>query len=233
MCPANVRFGSQDYWIAQSHHTITYVRALQYWTEKIQPPIPGQPQCLVKSVMELQWAMELLVSFMKVGVFTAAAVSNWMDVSSPRPMEPISQDPCSDHSHSCSHSWNNQACPRGSLLAAWGESWPTTTTRMDVSATPPWEMVPSWSDNKPPCPPPGFVEIAQALYGEEPKESSPPLIIGIPPEEVIELYEAMRTAVTVTHILWHSTTGRYLLIYSHVHWRLWAWGLTPWQWMTT
>ena len=75
MPPADVRFGSQDYQLTQSHHTITYVMALQYWAEKAQPPIPGQPHCLAKSVTELQQAMEPLVSFMEAGVFAATVPS--------------------------------------------------------------------------------------------------------------------------------------------------------------
>ena len=88
-----MRFGSQDYGLAQSHHAITYMRALQYWAEKAQPPIPGQPCCLAKSVMELQQAMELLVLFTEVGVFMAMAPSNWMKVSSPMLMEPFHGTP--------------------------------------------------------------------------------------------------------------------------------------------
>ena len=66
------------------------MRALQYWAEKAKPPIPGQPHCLAKSVMELQWAMEPLISFTKPDVFAAVAPSNWMEVSLPKPTEPIS-----------------------------------------------------------------------------------------------------------------------------------------------
>ena len=89
MLPSDVRFGSQDYKLTQLHHTLTYARAIQYWAEKAQLLIPGQPCYLVESMIELWWAVELLVSFMKVGVFTAAAPSNWMEVSSPRLMDPI------------------------------------------------------------------------------------------------------------------------------------------------
>ena len=36
-------------------------------------PIPGEPCCLVESVVEPQWAMELLVSFTHMEVLVAAA----------------------------------------------------------------------------------------------------------------------------------------------------------------
>ena len=89
------------------------------------------------SVIELWQAMELLVSFKEVGFFVATVPSNWTEVSSPRPMEPILQDP--HHSDSCSQSC--QALPRGSLLAAHGKDWPITTEKLDAPATPPWEMM--------------------------------------------------------------------------------------------
>ena len=100
MPPSNVRFGCQDYQLAQSHHTLAYARVLQYWAEKAQPLIPGQPHCLVESVVELWQAMEPLVLFMEAGVFAAATPSNWVEVSSPRLTEPVPQDPY--HSCSCS-----------------------------------------------------------------------------------------------------------------------------------
>ena len=143
--PANVRFGCQNYQLAQSQHTITYMRALQYWADKAQQPIPGQPHCLVKSVMELQQAMELLFSFTEAGVFPAMVPSNLTEVSSPRPIEPIPWDPC--HSHS--HRQSSQAFPRGSLLAAQGESWPIATAKTDAPTTPTQEMMLTQSDNTP------------------------------------------------------------------------------------
>ena len=79
----------------------------------------------------------------------------------------------------------------GSLLAVQGGSRLTTTTGMDTPITPPWEMMPSWSDKNPPYPPARFMEIAQALQGEKSKESSLPSIISIPPEEVTDPYEVM------------------------------------------
>ena len=41
MLPSDARFGSQDYWLAQSHQTLAYVRVLQYWAEEAQLWVPG------------------------------------------------------------------------------------------------------------------------------------------------------------------------------------------------
>ena len=87
--PKNARFGSQDICLTQVQNTISYARALQCWVEEAQSPVPGQPHCLARSTMELQWVMELLVSFMDAEVFLVTLPSNWMEVSSPWLMEPI------------------------------------------------------------------------------------------------------------------------------------------------
>ena len=97
-------------------------------------------------------------------------------------MEPIPWDP----THSYSHSWSHQAHSRRSLLAVCGESQPATMEKTDAPVTLPQEVIPlqSKSNKKPPCPLPGFVEIAQALQAEGLIESSKTLVVEIPPEEV-------------------------------------------------
>ena len=42
------RFGSQDCQLAQPHQTLAYVRAIHYWVEKAQLPIPSEPCHLVE-----------------------------------------------------------------------------------------------------------------------------------------------------------------------------------------
>ena len=73
--PKNVRFGSQDICLAQVQHTIAHVRALQHWAEEMQPPVPSQPHCLVRSVQELWWAMEPLATFTEGDIFVAMVPS--------------------------------------------------------------------------------------------------------------------------------------------------------------
>ena len=215
MLPSDVRFGSLDYQLSQSHHTLTYVRVLQYWAEKAQLLSPGQPHCL-----------KPLVSFMEAEVFVATARSNWAEVSSPRLMEPTPQDP--HHSHSQSH----KAHPRLSMLAAHGEDQPTTTRKTDTPATPPWEMMLLQSDHKPLCPLPMFAGIAWALQGEESVESGPTLAIGIPPKEAAEPFKVMGSSVMVTQLVWHPSLGEVYINMLTCMLSIVAWGLTPW-WMTT
>ena len=44
-----------------------------------------------------------------------------------------------------------------------------------------------------------FVKIAQALWGEDPMESGPLLVfVGVLSEEIIDPYEVMGSAMTVT-----------------------------------
>ena len=109
---SNARFGTQDYWLAKTQHTVTYVRVLQYWAEQAQLPALGQPQCLAQSVRELWWAMELLAIFTEVKVSAAKAPSDWREVSSPQLMQPISQDSPLSHYCHCSCSCSVQAHPR-------------------------------------------------------------------------------------------------------------------------
>ena len=217
MSPVDARFGSQDYQLTQSHNTIAYARALQHWAEKAQPPIPSQPCCLAKSVMELQQAMELLVLFMEEGVFTAMASSNWMEVSSPGLLEPISQDSHPDsscsHSSSHSHSQNGQVCPRD----------PCQEPEVKADLLP----LPGWMQQQVPYHLLGFAEIVQAPWGEEPKERGPQSIISVPPEEVINPYEVMGSVVMANCLLWHSTMGEVFIDIQLCALRIVGLGLDP------
>ena len=187
------RFGSQDLWLAQSHHTLTYARVLQHWAEKAQLPNPSEPCHLAGSIVEIWWVMEPLVSFMENEVFTAMLLSNWVEVTLPWLAEAIPTDPCCRHSHSWSCS--SHGCPRGFLSVAHSKNQPTTTVKTEMP-TPPWEVMllqssQSTSNHKPSCPLPGFVEIACALWGETSGEQ---LAIGC-------------------H--WHSAWGNYKPIWGH------------------
>ena len=122
-----------------------------------------------------------------------------------------STNPCPSHSHS----WSSWTCPRGSLFAD-SESWCTATavwatTKTEVPTTPPQEMMlpHSTSDNKPPCPPPWFTKIAQALWDEEPMVSGQPLVIAS------------------NHLLWHSTMGAIFIDIQSCALRIVGLGLDP------
>ena len=132
--------------------TLSYARALQYWVENAQLPIPGKPHHLAESVLELWWVMEPLVSFTDEDILVATAPCNWVEVNLPRLAEPTPPD--TQHSHSC----NTQACPRGSLSAAHSGDQPTATMRRDRPATPPQEVMLWQLEHKSSCPLPRFAE---------------------------------------------------------------------------
>ena len=167
MPPSNPRFSSQDCWLTQPCPTLIYMRTLQYWIEKAQLPIPGEPCHLEESVVELQWAMELLVSCLKFSWLLCPPIG-W------RSAHPGKQNPPHKtyHSHSCSRS--HWASPRGSLSAAHSIDWHITTEETDIPAASCQKKTLLQSHHKPPCPPPRFVEIAHALWGEESAEYSGP-----------------------------------------------------------
>ena len=83
MLPEDMRFGSQDIYLLQKHHTVGYARALQHWAEEAQPPVPSQLHHLEGSVLELWQAMDLLVTFAEGDVFITTVPSGWMEITSP------------------------------------------------------------------------------------------------------------------------------------------------------
>ena len=92
----------------------------------------------------------------------------------------------------------------GELLHATAGTPLWATAAVKAMATPPQEVRPHQpsSNSWPLCPSSGFVEIAQTLRREEPMESSlPPVITGIPTQEVVDPYKVMGTAMTVARLL--------------------------------
>ena len=81
--PKDARFDTQDTHLTQLQHTIAYARALQHWHKEVHPPIPCQPHCLVRSVQEFQWAVELLATFAEGDVFMTTAPSKWIEITLP------------------------------------------------------------------------------------------------------------------------------------------------------
>ena len=81
-------FSSQDFWLTQPQKTLAYAKALQYWAEKAQPPIPSKPHQLAENVLELWQMMELLTVFMDEEVLDDIPSSNWMKIMPSRLAEP-------------------------------------------------------------------------------------------------------------------------------------------------
>ena len=82
-------FGSKDFHLTQPQKTLAYVKVLQYWAEKAQPPIPGKPHQLAESMLELWHMMELLTTFTDEEVLEDVPSSNWVKITPCRLVEPI------------------------------------------------------------------------------------------------------------------------------------------------
>ena len=119
-------FGSQDFWLTQPQKTLAYVKAIQYWAEKAQPPIPGEPHQLAESMLELWWTMELLTMFTDKEVLSDILPSNWVNITPSTSAKPTQE-------HSCSST--HQAHVKESFLVAYGEGW--------------WQPLHRWPANKP------------------------------------------------------------------------------------
>ena len=196
------------------------MRALKYWAEKGQPPIPGQPSCLAKSVMELQWAME-------AGVFTAVVPSNWMEVSLSRLTKPISWDP-------------TQTTATGVVTAkvarpTQGDPWMHPDVKADLLPLPGQTCPPlhpgRWCHHSPTASTHALLLGSWRLH--KPWEEKNPRKAAHHRSSAFHLKKSLTCMRTWGQWWWQSTCfgtppwGRYSLISSHVHWGLWAWGLIP------
>ena len=81
-------FRSQDFQLTQPQKTLAYAKALQYWAEKAQPPIPSKPCQLAESMLELWQTMELLTTFTDEEVLGDILPSNWVKIMPFRLAEP-------------------------------------------------------------------------------------------------------------------------------------------------
>ena len=90
---STVKCGSLDYHVKQPHKTLAYSKALQFWAEKAQPPMPDQPCQLAECVWELKEAMGPLTTFTDEEVLSNDAPLHWVKITSSRifkPAEPAS-----------------------------------------------------------------------------------------------------------------------------------------------
>ena len=55
----------QDVWLKPHIFTLAYVQALQHWAEEANPPTPGEPCPLVKSMIELRQCVGRYTTFSK------------------------------------------------------------------------------------------------------------------------------------------------------------------------
>ena len=121
-------YSSQDFCLTQPYRTLTYTKALHYWAEKAQLPVPSEPHQFVENVLELQQLMELLTTFTDEEVLEDVLPSNWVKNTLSRLPEPTQQE------HTCSRTC--QAHAKESFLVAYGKGWPqphaTATPRLQA-----------------------------------------------------------------------------------------------------
>ena len=73
LLPPDPMFPCQDIREGQSEKTVAYAQALQYWAEKANQPMPGQPHLLARCILELRRAMEPYIPFSDDAVLDGAA----------------------------------------------------------------------------------------------------------------------------------------------------------------
>ena len=98
--PLDPWIGNQEYHLGQPRKTLAYAKALQYWVEREKPSIPSKPHQLMKSILELRWAMEPFTTFEDSEVLSDDITPQDIDVC---------------HSH--------QANPRGSFSVVYSGRW--------------------------------------------------------------------------------------------------------------
>ena len=176
---SNMKFCEQDYHMKQPQKTLAYTKALQYWVEKAQPPPPSEPHQLAESILELRWTMEPLTTFTNTEVLDDAPPSNCVKITSSWTLKYT--DPPTPWEWS--HNRNSRAWARGTFTVACGiGQWKPTASAPVASPSPtptqkaePWQEVTS---SQLQIPPPGFMEIARSLNGDD----SPCVVTGVPPE---------------------------------------------------
>ena len=236
LLPKNVGFRSQHICLTQVQYTIAYMSPAMLGRGGAMPS--PQPTLSVGREHARAGGNGPTCYICRGGCLCHHGPSGWMEITLPQSMKAKQPEPLRSHSHS--HSQSSWACPRGALLAAYSESWSTATAmwataKTEAPTTQSWEMMPLQflSDYKPPCPSPGFMEIAQALLGGRTCGKWP--AIGCHQHSTWGSHRPIKghgvshdgnpSALTPHH-------GGIIQTHSLVHWGLWAWGLTPWQ-MTT
>ena len=68
------KFACWDIRESQLEKMVAYAQALQFWTEKANPPTQGQPCLLVGSVLELREEMKCYISFPDEAIFNGMAL---------------------------------------------------------------------------------------------------------------------------------------------------------------
>ena len=81
----------QDFWL-----TLAYAQALQYWAEKANPLVSGEPCLLAMCIHELRWHMKRYTTFSDHDVFEGLvhglAGAEVEEATQPNPIKPLTAD---------------------------------------------------------------------------------------------------------------------------------------------
>ena len=91
--PPNSKFACQDIGELQWEKTVVFAKALQFWAEKANLPIQGQPCLLAGSIVELTEEMKCYISFTDEDIFNGMAVLEESLVTQPKEATPKSAQP--------------------------------------------------------------------------------------------------------------------------------------------
>ena len=76
--PLDPMFPCWDIRDGQLQKTVAYAQALQYWVEKPNPLMPGQPCLLARCILKLRKTMEPYVSFSNDAILDGATSQEWL-----------------------------------------------------------------------------------------------------------------------------------------------------------
>ena len=86
----------QDCQLKPQWRTLAYAQVLQYWAEKVNPPVPDKPRCLAMCVHELRWHMKRYMTFSDYDVFEGLMHRlpgvEIKEATQPNPIEPSPVD---------------------------------------------------------------------------------------------------------------------------------------------
>ena len=93
LSPLDPMFPCWDIREEQLEKTIAYTQTLQYWAEKSNPPMPGQPYLLARCILELREMMEWYISFSDDTILNSVAslegfLKDWTKITIPRDAQP-------------------------------------------------------------------------------------------------------------------------------------------------
>ena len=189
--------------------------------------MPGGPHHLMECVWEC--VMELLMTFTDAKVFSNVEPLNWVRITPARMTEPAE----SVKSQEWSHSHTRRGRTQGSFVAAHNmeRSTPTATTPekgLLATASPRIETQPECTSIRSWTPPPGCVDIAISLWGEDSLHTTIEIPLELTTPQGLLVGTTMAT-MTSTQLQQDVAKGTTYLDMITTSMSLVSLGLPPWQ----